>query len=534
MLDELTVRNLGIIATARLVPGPGLVVVSGETGAGKTLLLGALRLLCGETARPDLIGPEGDETTVEARLFPGGDEVTATRQVLRGGRSRAYLDGSPVPARVLAERIGTLIEIVGQHDHQALSRSTEVRALVDRLLDDDGLRARDDYRAAWEKAQSLSRESEAIGGGREALQRDAALARFQAGEIADAGFTTGEDEYLERMLGRLRHLEELTEKIAAAHAAATAAGDTIGEVVTVMRRASILDSSLEPLAKRAEESQAVTGDLTVELRAAADALEGDPTQLAELEERLALLNALRRKYGATLDQVLLFGEEAMARAESIERSLTRAEEIEGQLAEAFTAIDGLGARLRESRARAGGRLADAALGHLRQLGFSDPYVEVEVAPAKPGSDGAEAIKLLFASDRRLVPGDVARVASGGELSRLILALRLAGGAGRAPVVAFDEVDAGVGGKTALALGAKLAELAADRQVLCVTHLPQVAAFADTHAVVRRDGPSATVEVVEGHERLEELSRMLSGLPESERGREHAEELLAIATAGSVE
>ncbi len=140
--------------------------------------------------------------------------------------------------------------------------------------------------------------------------------------------------------------------------------------------------------------------------------------------------------------------------------------------------------------------------------------------------------MLFASDRRLTPNEVGRVASGGELSRLILALRLAGGAGRSPVVAFDEVDAGVGGTTALALGAKLAELAADRQVLCVTHLPQVAAFADTHAVVRRDGPSATVEVVEGKERLEELSRMLSGLPESERGREHAGELLAIAAAGS--
>jgi DNA repair protein RecN (Recombination protein N) len=533
VLDELSVRNLGIIAATRLEPGPGLVVVSGETGAGKTLLLGALRLLCGETARPDLIGPEGDETTVEARFFLGDDEVTVTRQVLREGRSRAYLDGSPVPARVLAERIGTMVEIVGQHDHQALSKPAEVRALVDRLLDDVGLMVRDAYRSTWERAQSLSKESEALGGGTEAVQREAALARFQAAEIAAAGFVAGEDAELERMLSRLRHLEELTERLAAAHAAATTAGDTIGDVVAVMRRAAMLDQSLEPLAKRAEESQAVTGDLTVELRAAADALEGDPRQLAELEERLALLNSLRRKYGATLEEVLAFGEETKARADEVERLLTRAEQIEEELAEASRDLDLAGTRLRESRAAAGGRLAKAARGHLRQLGFSDPHLEVEASPAQPGPEGAEVIRLLFASDSRLVPSEVGRVASGGELSRLILALRLGGGAGRAPVVAFDEVDAGVGGRTALALGAKLAELAADRQVLCVTHLPQVAAFADTHAVVHRDGSSATVELVDGAGRLEELSRMLSGLPESERGREHAEELLAIAAGGSV-
>jgi DNA repair protein RecN (Recombination protein N) len=533
VLDELSVHNLGIIAAGRLEPGPGLVVVSGETGAGKTLLLGALRLLCGETARPDLIGPEGDETTVDARFFRGDDEVTVTRQVLRGGRSRAHLNGSPVPARVLSDRIGTMVEIVGQHDHQALSKPMEVRALVDRLLDDAGLRAQDDYRAAWQRTQSLSKESEALGGGTEAVQREAALARFQATEIAAAAFVAGDDAELDRMLSRLRHLEELTERLAVAHAAATAAGETIGEVVAVMRRAAALDGSLEPLTKRAEESQAVSGDLTVELRAAADALEGDPRQLAELEERLALLNSLKRKYGATLEEVLAFGEDATARADEVERLLARAEQVEDELAEANRDLDHFGSRLREARAAAAGRLAEAARGHLRQLGFTDPHLEVEVSPAKPGPEGAEVIRLLFASDRRLVPSEVGRVASGGELSRLILALRLAGGAGRAPVVAFDEVDAGVGGRTALALGAKLAELATDRQVLCVTHLPQVAAFADTHVVVRREGPSATVELVEGAERLEELSRMLSGLPESERGREHAEELLAIAAAGLV-
>ena len=427
-----------------------------------------------------------------------------------------------------------MVEVVGQHDQQSLSRPAEVRAVLDRLLDDVGRRARDGYRAAWDRVQSLSRESAGLGGGRETVERDAALARFQAAEIAGAGFVAGEDAELEQMLSRLRHLGELTERLATAHAAATEAGDTIGEVVAVMRRAATLDGSFEPLAKRAEESQAVTGDLTVELRAAAYALEDDPAQLAALEERFALLGSLRRKYGATLEEILAFGEESAARADELERMLSRAGEVEIESAQAGQDLERRGSQLRQSRAAAGGRLAESARDHLRQLGFSDPHLEVDISPAKPGPDGAEAIRLLFASDRRLTPNEVGRVASGGELSRLILALRLAGGAGRSPVVAFDEVDAGVGGTTALALGAKLAELAADRQVLCVTHLPQVAAFADTHAVVRRDGPSATVEVVEGQERLEELSRMLSGLPESERGREHAGELLAIAAAGSAD
>jgi DNA repair protein RecN (Recombination protein N) len=189
-----------------------------------------------------------------------------------------------------------------------------------------------------------------------------------------------------------------------------------------------------------------------------------------------------------------------------------------------------GAALIQQRRATGERVSAAAIGHLQDLGFSDPYVGFRIAEREPGPDGADRVVLEFASDRALVPGPVGKIASGGELSRLILALRLASGTSDASIIAFDEIDAGTGGTTALAMGAKLKDLAGGRQVFCVTHLPQVAAYAESHFVVRREGNTATVSKVEGDERLEELSRMLAGLPDSERGREHAAELLSIAGA----
>ena len=187
-----------------------------------------------------------------------------------------------------------------------------------------------------------------------------------------------------------------------------------------------------------------------------------------------------------------------------------------------------GTALRIARSAAADAISETSVGHLKELGFSDPVVTIGVVEAPAGPEGADKVEVLFASDSRLTPGPVGRVASGGELSRLVLSLRLASGAGSAQVIAFDEIDSGVGGATALAMGAKLASLAADRQVLCVTHLPQVAAYADTHLVVDRSGARAAVRAVVGEARLEELTRMLSGLPDSERGREHAQELRALA------
>jgi DNA repair protein RecN (Recombination protein N) len=252
--------------------------------------------------------------------------------------------------------------------------------------------------------------------------------------------------------------------------------------------------------------------------------------LAHVEDRLARLGDLRRKYGDTLDDILTFGEQAAGRAGELDDLLGRAEELETEERKALINVAGAGDALSAARHEAGARLAKAAEGHLRDLGFSAPVVRLDVQSADPSPSGADRVGLAFASDSALSPAPVARIASGGELSRLVLALRLAGGAGDATVVAFDEIDAGIGGTTALAMGKKLAALTTSRQVLCVTHLPQVAAFADTHFVVTRDGNRASVRPVEGEERVEELSRMLAGLPGSDKGREHAAELLTLASS----
>jgi DNA repair protein RecN (Recombination protein N) len=281
-------------------------------------------------------------------------------------------------------------------------------------------------------------------------------------------------------------------------------------------------------ARRLEALEAEAGDLARDLVRDHDDLELDPSELELAEERMRTLADLRRRFGSTLPEVLEFAAAAAARAEALDTVLGRADSLGDEIALARTAVRETGEALTHHRKTAAAALTTAAVDHLRDLGFSDPTVTATVEAAEAGPSGADTIGLWFASDSRLKAGEIGRVASGGELSRLVLALRLAGGAGEADTLVFDEIDAGVGGATALAVGRKLAALAETRQVLCVTHLPQVAAFAETHYVVVRDETTATVQRVDGEERIQELSRMLAGLPDSERGRQAADELLSLA------
>jgi DNA repair protein RecN (Recombination protein N) len=528
MLDELRVRNLGLIEEASLEPGPGLVVVSGETGAGKTLLLGALGLLSGSAARTARIGPAGEEASVEGRFLVGDLEIVVGRRLVSGGRNRAYLDGSIVPARLVEERMRGLVEIVGQQDRLAAAGGAEVRRMLDaRLAEPAVLQA---FRQAWQRWSGLIEDQRSLGGDLPSLERELDMITFQAGEISAAGFAPGDEEALRERATRLRNAEELAVSLSGALEALSgngAAAEALGGAVAGLRRAARLDPSLGELVGSSEELAALATELALEIRSVLDDVGRHREELVEVEERLSLLGALRRKYGSNLTEVLAFGETAEARRTELTSVLARAGSLEEELTAARGSLEQAGRELREARRRAAVGLQDSTGALLRELGFVRPLIEVAVTEGEPGPEGADQVKLLFASDAALDPGPVSQVASGGELSRLVLSLRLAGGAGEAPVVAFDEVDAGLGGAAALALGRKLASLAERGQVLCVTHLPQVAAFADAHFVVERRGNRAGVRKVQGEERLQEISRMLAGLPESERGRGHAEELLAL-------
>ena len=528
MLSYLRVRNLGVLEDAAIEPGAGFTVITGETGAGKTMLLGALRLLTGEKAKPSAVGPFGDETVSEGLFGEGDAELGISRVVPRTGKSRAYLDGTLVAAGALGERLGSLIEIVGQHDQMLLKRSQSVLHLVDGVLDDKGRSVRERYEGAWARYRTALDDQRRLGGDRMGLERELDLVRYQAREIDSAGLEPGDDQNMESMASRLRSAGLIRESLGMARDELESIADRAGNVVAWLRKVSAVDEVLADQLSQAEAIGEMTLDLLRSVRDEEESSSEDPAMLETIEQRLTALGDLKRKYGKTLDEVLEFGADASRRAAELETLLDKASSIEAQVSSAEIELAEIGLELRAARQGAIHRIEDEAKGHLAVLGLASAALRFVIEPTEPGPSGTDRIELLFASDDRLEAGAVQDVASGGELSRLVLALRLATRSRDTGTLVFDEVDAGVGGATALALGRKLADLAHDFQVLCVTHLPQVAAYADTHYVIERGDASARAVRVEGENRLTELSRMLAGLPESERGREAAAELLEAA------
>jgi DNA repair protein RecN (Recombination protein N) len=525
MLTYLRARNLGVLEDASIEPGPGFTVITGETGAGKTMLLGALRLLTGEKAKPSSVGPFGDETVSEGLFSVGDDELGITRVVPRSGKSRAYLDGSLVAATALAHRLGDLVEIVGQHDQMLLKSSQSVLQLVDGALDGKGQKVREGYDVTWARHRAALDRQRQLGGDRMGLERELDLVRYQVREIESASLEPGDDRRMESMLSRLRSAELIRDNLGLAREELESIADSAGSVVSRLRKVAAVDDTVHDRLAQAEAIGEMTQDLLRQVREAAETTSEDPDALEQVEQRLTALGDLKRKYGKTLDDVLEFGTDAARRASELESLLEEASAIEDLVVATGKDVIETGSELTAARGSAIARIEEDAKEHLAVLGLPSVALRFVVEATEPGSSGADRIELLFASDDRLEAGAVQDVASGGELSRLVLALRLATRSQDTTTLVFDEVDAGVGGATALALGRKLAELAQSCQVLCVTHLPQVAAFADAHYVIDRAGTSAMVRLVEGEERLTELSRMLAGLPESERGREAAAELL---------
>lgn len=531
MLNHLRVSNLGVLQDAAIDPAPGLTVITGETGAGKTLLLGGLRLLLGGKADPAAVGPFADQAQADGLFIAGDEEVGVTRIVPADGRSRAHLDGSIVSTGTLEERAGSLVEIVGQHDQLSLRQPSRVLSLIDSALDPEGVEALERFRAGWSHLVDLRRRQADLGGNEMALRQELDLVRFQVAEIEAASLQPEEDAVLENEASRHESMFEIMEILADSSRLGEGMQEDAGELVSRLRKLARIDNEQAPMLEQSEGIAVMLAELLSDMRRVSETIRVDPERAAEVERRLNLIGDLKRKYGSSLEDVIAFGDNARKRQSELEELLSTAERIDSDLRDALSEVSASGAALTEARRQAAAQIAGDSETHLADLGLKRARLSVEITPLdEPGPRGVDQVQILFSSDRHLQPGPISSVASGGELSRLVLAVRLATRSPGVETLVFDEVDAGVGGTTALAMGRKLAALANSGQVLCVTHLPQVAAFADTHYVVTRSGKKAEIRRVTGSDRVEEISRMLAGLPDSQASQDAAAELLATASS----
>ena len=541
MLAELHVTNLGVIDELTLLLGSGLTALTGETGAGKTLIVDAIGLLLGATADPVMVRPGEPETVVEGRfLLPDGSETILRRVVPISGRSRAYVDGRMANASQLSDIGAGLVDMHGQHGHQSLLRPAVQRAMLDRF----GGISTEEVQAARLGLRRIAEAQAELGGDARNRAREADLLRFQLTELDAAGLESpDEDDLLRSEEERLADASSLREVAARARlmlGGDDGVGDRLGELVAIM-------SAKEPLAAIRDRLVAIGDDISElarDLRVAEEGFEDDPERLAEVGARRQVLTELRRKYGESLQDVIAFREEARSRLHLLESYEERAGALEEESKRLSAELARAEMRLLDARRSAAPAFAAAVEERVRDLAMPHATFHVEVDDDPPGD--SVTWKLGANPGESVLP--LAKVASGGELARTMLAARLVLGgtvparpgdvdqtdpAGPATLV-FDEVDAGIGGEAAVSVGRALAALGSDYQVLVVTHLPQVAAFADSHLVVqkRTDGERtvADAEAVEGAARVIEISRMLSGSPQSESARRHAEELLEGAAA----
>ena len=534
ILSELHVRDLALIEETWLELGPGMTVLTGETGAGKTVLVGALKLLLGDRADATLVRAGASEAVVEGRFADDEAERTARRRVGSDGRSRCYLDGEMATVGALADGLGPLVDLHGQHDHQELLRTGSHAGLLDRFAGAAPLL--DAYRAAFrayvEAVAALKQLQSALG---DRDRRIAALAALVE-EIDRVAPEPGEDEAIAQRLPRLRHGEKLAAASSAAYRALTDEAGSVdrlneaeGALAHVAGIDPVLDSLAEAIADVDERLSAAAG----RLRDYGEGVDHDPVALEVAESRAAALAVLKRSHGPLLDDVIAARAAASEELDTLGEGEAGLDRARAAVAEADGALVAAGDALSATRAAASAsfeqRLAEAAA----DLAMAHARFEVGRTPLARESwtsDGPERIEFLYAPASGEPARPLARIASGGEVSRVMLALKsVLGDADTVPVLVFDEIDAGIGGATAIAVGRRLRSLAAGRQVLVVTHLAQVAAFADAQLVVEKaeDAGRAhtSVRAVAGGERVSEIARMLSG-SDTDASRAHAEELLA--------
>jgi DNA repair protein RecN (Recombination protein N) len=567
-LTELRIRGLGAIDDVTLELGDGLTVVTGETGAGKTMVVTGLTLLFGGRADPGRVRANG-RAGVEGRLALPADSpvweraadagadpdddgtLILARTVSAEGRSRAHLGGRSVPVGVVAELAEGLLAVHGQSDQLRLSRPAEQRRALDRYAGTGHLELLDRYREAYGRWRQLAGDLERRRRQARELAQAADVLRHGLEEIEAVGPQQGEDDELDAQARRLSDADAL--RAAADEARTALVGDVTGDLgddlpqdasaaLAIAERALAAsdDPTLVMLAQDLNDAVAVVSDVAGQLATYVADLDADPARLAEVMDRRAAITALVRKYadvGEGVAGVLAWAGDARRRLDELDVSDEALEALEAARDAARAEVDDLGAQVSAGRRAAADGFAAEVGRELAGLAMKSARVSfaIDSDPDAPGPEGIDEVALLMAAHPGAPPRPVHKGASGGELSRVMLAIEVVfAGADPVPVMVFDEVDAGVGGQAAGEIGRRLARLARQHQVVVVTHLAQVAAFADTHLVVDKSpdtgaGVTATdIRAVHGEDRVRELARMLSGLTDSDTGQAHARELLAVA------
>ena len=563
MLIELRIQNLAVVASVALEFGPGLNVLTGETGAGKSMIVDALAVVLGARVTSDLIRTGAGSASVEARFDidadgPAGrwlreagldaDELIVSREIAAEGRSRAWINGRPATVGMLRELGDLIVEVAGQHEGQRLLRPSVHLELLDAFGGSTLAALRAEVAEGVHTRAVLLGELRVLAEGERERARQIDVLRYQVQEIDAARLQADDEGDLQARRARLTNADRLSTAALAAYAAlyeadGQAATDRVGQAKSALRDAAVLDPALSGAFHRIDGLAAELADVAHGLAQYAETLEARPDELAAVEDRLELIRSLKRKYGASVEGILAYRQQGSETLTRLEASDARGPEIAAALADLDRALAERCGRLTHVRREAAARLESEVEPTLRALEMGRTRITVSFAVdpdegglvieqtrVAVGPTGVDRVELLLAPNPGEAPRPLARIASGGELSRVMLALRHAlAEAGGVPVLICDEVDAGVGSRTAGAVGQLLASVARTRQVLCVTHLPQIASLADRHFWVTKETQGGRTRVrvrpLAADERVEEIARMLGGRQPTPIAREHAEELL---------
>lgn len=553
MLIQLQITNLAIIEKLHVEFHGGLNILTGETGAGKSIIIDAVNLILGGRASSELIRSGADEASVEALFDLSGrpslleklsgmgveceGELLVRRVVSRGGKNRVFVAGGLATTSILSEISRTLINIYGQHDSQTLLRTEHHLRLLDGFA--GALELRDAFGACFDRFRTARAELEALEQGEREAARRLDLLSFQSEEIARAKLYAGEEEELSRERERLAHGEKLLccsqQAFDSLYGGESALLGTLRRVISDVARAGAIDHALSPVAEALEAAYAQLEDASLTLRDYAAGVEADPGRLEQLDDRIDAINRLKRKYGEDIPEILAYRQGVDAELLALCGREQARDALVRRLAALEAELASLGARLTKARKKGALALKAGMERELAELAMAHAVFECSFdTGTEPRPSGFERVEFLFSPNPGEPPKPLARVASGGELSRLMLALKQLHPESEVPTLIFDEVDSGIGGATSALVGEKLKRVAASQQVLAITHLPQVAAFADLHLRVEKSvsqGRTATcVERLDGAGRVAEVARMLGGARVTEKTLEHAREMIQEAGA----